>query len=137
MYSVFTLNLVPPELDMCKCRWSLLFNSQVACTTSTVSLTRQSALQSTISVQNTDSNPDPSPPHHAHFAYLCIFAVPGLRGTPSHTCERTEHPRGKTGLHRGCTCLVGDTEGSVDHTLKITHKELSSTPLPMASCTVL
>lgn len=64
-----------------------------------------------------------SPPHHAHFAYLCIFAVRGLHNIPSHTYKRTECPRGKTGLHKGCTHLLGDTEGNVDHTLKTTCKE--------------
>lgn len=47
---------------------------------------------------------------------LCTCAVHGLDNSASHIGEHNECPRGRTGLHKSCTHLLGDTGGSVGHT---------------------
>lgn len=44
--------------------------------------------------------------------------MPRLCNISAHIWEHKDCPGGKTGLGKGCTCLLGGTEGRVDHTLK-------------------
>lgn len=121
-----TLDLIPPELGTSECRQTLLAHSQVTARKhfSSAKPCREKAVYRT---QTTALVPLHRPAH------LCTAAVRCLRNIASRTSEHSEQPRGKTGLGKGCTHLVGDTEGSVGHTLKVIRKELSSASLPAAS----
>lgn len=56
--------------------------------------------------------------HQARRAHLCTHAVPRLCNISAHIWEHKHRPGGRTGLGKGCTCLLGGTEGRADHTLK-------------------